>query len=202
MCPPPPQPRIGGNDGTQGLVLHTAKHEFHDKGGPETRGTFDIVSPPLENVVGWGRETRPFHYFKGEVQICQRWSMRVRSHYSMGADPIKGPGKLCILDALWCNKGTILRGTFDIVSTTLQKVVSSFAPRINVHGATQGLVLHSAKFRLHDKGGQKHDKGREGWQFDIVPPPPPFKSVWGGGACPPVPPQIDAHGVKHTSVCA
>ena len=70
------------------------------------------------------------------------------------------------------------------MSTTLQKVVSSFAPRINAHGATQGLVLHSAKLRLHDKGGQKHGKGREGWQqLDIVPPPP-SKVCVGGGACP------------------
>ena len=75
-----------------------------------TRGTFDIVSPPLENVVGWGRETRPFNSFKGEVQICQRWSMRVRSLYGMSAGPIKGPGKFCILDAPRCNIGTILRG--------------------------------------------------------------------------------------------
>ena len=85
------------------------------------------------------------------------------------------------------------------MSTTLQKVVSSFAPRINAHGATQGLVFHSAKLRLHDKGGQKHAKGREGWQqLDIVPPPPLQKCAWGGGLSP-VPPLIDAHCVKHTS---
>ena len=67
------------------------------------------------------------------------------------------------------------------MSTTLPKVVSSFAPGINAHGATQGLVLHSAKLRLHDKGGQKHAKGREGWQqLDIVPPPPSKVCVGGG----------------------
>ena len=90
------------------------------------------------------------------------------------------------------------------MSTTLQKVVSSFAPGINAHGATQGLVLHSAKLRLHDKGGQKHGKGREGWQFDIVTPPPSFKTskVCGGGLVPLSLPLIDVHGVKHASVCA
>ena len=31
---------------------------------------FDAVSPPFENGVGGG--TRPFHPFKGEVQICKR----------------------------------------------------------------------------------------------------------------------------------
>ena len=80
--------------------------------------------------------------------------------------------------------------------------MSSFSPRINVHGATQGLVLHSAKLRLHDKGGQKHGKGREGWQFDIVNPPPHPSKVCGGGLVPLSLPLIDVHGVKHASVCA
>ena len=37
--------------GTQGLVLHSAKHEFH--GGQKTRETFDIMSPTLLKM-GWG----------------------------------------------------------------------------------------------------------------------------------------------------
>ena len=49
--PPPPPPRIDAHDGTQGLVLNSAKLEFHDNGRQQQgagRGggwIFDIVSP-------------------------------------------------------------------------------------------------------------------------------------------------------------
>ena len=113
LCaPPPPNPGLRAMTGHRVWSYTVQNMSFMIKVDQRhgTRGTFDIVSPPLENVVGWGRETRPFHSFKGEVQICQRWSMRVRSLYGMSAGPIKGPGKFCILDAPRCNIGTILRG--------------------------------------------------------------------------------------------
>ena len=100
---------------------------------PKTRGIFDIVSPTLWkwSGVGWG--TRPFHSFKGEVQICQRWSRRVRKLIYVVVRPLLH---------FRCSgmQSTILRGTFGIVSPTLQKVVSSFAPVINARGWKQGLV--------------------------------------------------------------
>ena len=72
-----------------GLFTYSAKPDYHDNGGQKTGGTFGIVSPTLRK---WGGDTRPFHSFKGEVQICQRWSMRVRSISALGAGQIKGPG--------------------------------------------------------------------------------------------------------------
>ena len=86
-----PPPRIDGNltghsvFGTGfGLFTYSAKPDYHDNGGQKTGGTFGIVSPTLRK---WGGGTRPFHSFKGEVQICQRWSMRVRSIYGAGCRP-------------------------------------------------------------------------------------------------------------------
>jgi hypothetical protein len=49
-------------------------------------------------------------WHKFRRQICQRVSMRVWSLYGMGLGPLKGPGNLCMLDALWCNLEPILRG--------------------------------------------------------------------------------------------
>ena len=87
--------------------FQSAKHEFHDKGGQKTRGTVDTVSPTLRE---WGGGSRSFHSFRGRCKSVNDGPCVWEAFTSWGAGPIKGPGKFCILDALWCNLGPILRG--------------------------------------------------------------------------------------------
>ena len=61
--PPPPGPRIDGNDGTQGLALHIAILEVRGKGAERHGEHLILFRPPLKNGGMCKSVNTSFHSF-------------------------------------------------------------------------------------------------------------------------------------------